>query len=135
MSVSFMLISLFLLSCQSSLLLCFLFTFLPTFFFLLFSPPRSRSLPELLCRPASAALLSSQQVTVSGFHTCSHPPYPHLHHHLPSSFPSSLHLSISPFISHAVWLGTMLGASQHCRQMVHLLDVHQPPLPSLQLAF
>lgn len=48
---------------------------------------------------------------------------------------SSLHPSISAFISHAVWLGTMLGASQRCRQMVHLLDVHQPSLLFLQLAF
>lgn len=48
---------------------------------------------------------------------------------------SSLHPSISAFISHAVWLGTMLGASQRYRQMVHLLDVHQPSLLFLQLAF
>lgn len=53
----------------------------------------------------------------------------------PPSLTPSLLLSISPFIFHAVWLGTMLGASQHCRQMVHLLDVHQPSLPFPQLAF
>lgn len=50
-------------------------------------------------------------------------------------FSPSRHPFIPPFIPRAVCSGTMLGGCQRCRQMVHLLDVHQPSLLFLHLAF